>query len=385
MPKKNRTNRNKTKIQTEISTAICAALLIEMASIEPASFTFLLFFIYLSIILVSLFQIARIIFYGHNIWGWQFGFLALCIPFAALRCLFFLLFDVLSEVGIVLFFALYWIPSAIQFATFSLLVLFYAHIYWRTEKQWEKKKTRYVLTFVLCNVFYIMITYIAIVIVAVSDTQSNWENRMWNSLQAMVFTVLVSVLAFYGVRVAGLMRAGKTQISFQPKKSSNLQVISVTAIIFLLFTSRAIFNMLSASQAISLTVSSGLSVNDMLVFVLFVLWEIVPTTLVIILFWRIPSPKRSAQLPNTQAVPYKVGMPKEKSRNPLDGAAQTTSLFDNPQRYDSDEDVISYSPSPRFFMSSNSPYSPYDINPTPPSYGVLAGKFQSEDKTLSSS
>jgi hypothetical protein len=78
-------------------------------------------------------------------------------------------------------------------------------------------------------------------------------------------------------------------------------------------------------------------------------------------------------------------MPKEKSRNPLDGAAQTTSLFDNPQRYDSDEDVISYSPSPRFFMSSNSPYSPYDINPTPPSYGVLAGKFQSEDKTLSSS
>jgi len=133
---------------------------------------------------------------------------------------------------------------------------------------------------------------------------------MWNSLQAMVFTVLVSVLAFYGVRVAGLMRAGKTQISFQPKKSSNLQVISVTAIIFLLFTSRAIFNMLSASQAISLTVSSvyslfthiatpvahvkrylqGLSVNDMLVFVLFVLWEIVPTTLVIILFWRVPHP-----------------------------------------------------------------------------------------------
>lgn len=97
---------------------------------------------------------------------------------------------------------------------------------------------------------------VAVSLVATEGTQGDWENKMWNIVSAIGFFMLVFVLAYYGLRVASLMREGKAQISFQPKKSSNVQVVSVTAVIFLLFTTRAIFNVLSAVDTIGFTVES---------------------------------------------------------------------------------------------------------------------------------
>lgn len=112
-------------------------------------------------------------------------------------------------------------------------------------------------------------------------------------------------------------------------------------------------------------------------FALFFVWEIVPTTLVIILFWRIPNPSRkSALMPNTQT-PYKVNLLNERDRGVA--AKLQPSLFDNPQRYESDDDSPNFGPNARHFLPSNSPYSPYDTNPTPPSYGALGYRAAEED------
>lgn len=357
-----------------------------MGDIEPASYAFILFFLYCILASIAAFQIARIVCYGHNLWGWQFGFLVQCVPFSILRAIFFLLIDVLELSNIALTFTIYWIPINLQFSTFSLLILFYAHIYYKTEKQWESRRLPFTLIFATTNLAYLVVTIVAVSLVATEGTQGDWENKMWNIVSAIGFFMLVFVLAYYGLRVASLMREGKAQISFQPKKSSNVQVVSVTAVIFLLFTTRAIFNVLSAVDTIGFTVESGLELNDLGMFALFFVWEIVPTSLVIILFWRIPSPRRQqALLPNAQAVPFLVSAVNESSEDRAAYSTDTTvrtSLFDNPQRYDSDEDGLNYSASPRFFLPANSPYSPYDTNPTPPSYGVLS---RGGDSELSSS
>jgi uncharacterized membrane protein len=97
---------------------------------------------------------------------------------------------------------------------------------------------------------------VSVALVATEGQQGEWENELWSIVSAVGFFTLVSVLAYYGLHVASLMRAGKAQISFQPKKSSNVQVVSVTVVIFFLFTTRAIFNVLSAVDVISFDVES---------------------------------------------------------------------------------------------------------------------------------
>lgn len=179
--------------------------------------------------------------------------------------------------------AFFRIPTNLQFSTFSLLILFYAHIYHKTEKNWENRKTIYAIVYVVSNLIYIVVTTgdlstryrahfqrtlynnfdlfvlsVSIALVADHGEQADWENKLWNVVSAVTFSILVCVLAYYGLRVAALMRMGKAQISFQPKKSSNLQVVSVTVVIFLIFTSRALFNVLSAADVLGFTVESVL-------------------------------------------------------------------------------------------------------------------------------
>jgi len=107
------------------------------------------------------------------------------VPFSILRAIFFLLIDVLELSNIALTFTIYWhappprfvssaagaypflflnvvslfrIPINLQFSTFSLLILFYAHIYYKTEKQWESRRLPFTLIFATTNLAYLVVT-----------------------------------------------------------------------------------------------------------------------------------------------------------------------------------------------------------------------------------
>jgi len=148
-------------------------------------------------------------------------------------------------------------------------------------------------------------------------------------------------LAYYGWRVGSLLHRKLIQIPFQSKPSL---IIGVTVILFLLFMSRAIYELLAALPlGIAIVLTSKVSWKELGMFVCFIVWEIIPTILVIFLFWRIPRSPKNIVLPRRVSVnttPTDIGR-----HQGVVSSIGTASLFENPKRYDSDDDQP-FSPSP---------------------------------------
>jgi len=90
------------------------------------SYTFVLMLMYLAITSVVGFQIIRILYYKHNLLAFQFSFLSLSFVWAIIRCIYFFWCPNWYTISPSLSDALYLVPYWLQFATFSLLILFYA-------------------------------------------------------------------------------------------------------------------------------------------------------------------------------------------------------------------------------------------------------------------
>ncbi|KAL6044073.1 putative Transmembrane 7 superfamily member [Balamuthia mandrillaris] len=211
-----------------------------------------------------------------------------------LRCVYFLMidyFDKLINAGLPVF--IFWIAVNIQFSTFSLLVLFYASIDARSNKVWYQRRKIFCFIYIVVNLIFLSCTIATTIVMSVigrkEDLKSSgkWETKSLNTLTAVIFCFLVTILAFYGWKVYLLMKKGQIQIPFQPQRTSPIYVIAVTVLMFFLFTTRAVYNVLAAFGVISLAVESGFAWQDGIVFMLFFVWEIIPASLVILLFWRI--------------------------------------------------------------------------------------------------
>jgi len=129
--------------------------------VEPLTYSFWLSFLYLILALLCAFQCSRIIYYKHKLFSYQFGFLSLCLVFALLRFALFMFLCALNySIG---YDILYWIPFYIQFATFSLLVLFFARILEQNQKAGGKGK-RMIGLFVASNGFFFFFVFVFLIL-----------------------------------------------------------------------------------------------------------------------------------------------------------------------------------------------------------------------------
>lgn len=139
--------------------------------------------------------------FRHNLFSFQLGFLVLCFVWGIVRAVFWWLTPVLPEPSVAaigmlwyeymvlfLFSSSFRIPINLQFATFSLLVLFYAHLVHRAT--WEKTMKR------ICTATYIG-TNVVFLILQAGIVDSNHLFLISLSLIDTFIIVCVGLYAYY--------------------------------------------------------------------------------------------------------------------------------------------------------------------------------------------
>lgn len=125
-------------------------------SVWPAVFSDLLLFCYTILCLAACLQCSRLLYYRHNPFSFRFLFLFLAFIWTFLRILFFLISSDKFATS-TLSSALYYLPTACQFATFSLLLLFYSqllHAY-----TWKQKKRTLVCIVSTVNIIFLIFCF----------------------------------------------------------------------------------------------------------------------------------------------------------------------------------------------------------------------------------
>jgi len=231
------------------------------------------------------FQIARILYYRHNYISFQFGFLLLCFVWGLMRSCFWGLFYVISDPWTWQASILQSYPVNLQFATFSLLVLFFVHLVNRSNGARDLHKA-YVISYVVINIILVILqsVWLGFDIHYISEPPL-WLEQTQVSFAAVVFTILVAILAWYGWQVHVAMKTSKILLQMQLPP----QLFVVAVVIFILFCSRCIFDVANAAGYWNIFLDSDDSKDQYFIFLAYFFWEILPTVLIVILFWKIPT------------------------------------------------------------------------------------------------
>jgi len=320
---------------------------------------------YLILTIVVIFQISRILYYRHNLYSFQLGFLVLCLVWGILRSIFFSVITVVKS-DVVLY-TLQWLPMNLQFATFSLLVLFYAHLVHRATWETSTKKIFTVIYFVT-NFIFISLQVVLIGLnahekIPYDNTTDTVYDKAQLYLSAVVFLILVFILGCYGWMLFST-RGNRSLIQQVPS-----QIFLVTVVILALFSSRSIFDFINAEVNLDIPVKTRDRKEGTIVFLLYFFWEILPTIMIILLFWHIPTthigglPRRMRK-DNTYNLPYPPNAGQPAAKDPASTAGFASRLFSDPQRYDSDDETTS-------FLRKGSPIS-YTQQSAPRSFGQNA-------------
>eukprot|EP01117_Protostelium_nocturnum_P003888 TRINITY_DN1514_c0_g1_i2.p1 TRINITY_DN1514_c0_g1~~TRINITY_DN1514_c0_g1_i2.p1 ORF type:complete len:362 (-),score=61.21 TRINITY_DN1514_c0_g1_i2:10-1095(-) len=345
------------------------------------SYSLWLSLMYLIVLLFLAFQLFRIGYYQHKIRSFQVGFLIQCFFFCILRfLLFFLLDKFLPSQGTkenvaawsIAYQFVFWIPFNIQFSTFSLLVVYFAHILQSEKAEWRRFKRWYSIGWAIINIVFLIVNIVWITLRALYIKKEIYRPPGWLFSAHMVFVGLLffclgSILALYGYRTALMMK--KSPTLFQTKllaKISFPKVLAVSFFLFIIFTSRCIYDFVFAAipSEYQMHIEKGHSNNDLFMFMAYFMWEIVTTCLVLVLFGKVSatslgvwSTKRSTTIfdkqPRYSAVPHTdiSYLPKAE-------------MFNDPRRYDSDDETLpirGMKSSSIAYGSSSSPVHPYPV------------------------
>jgi len=249
--------------------------------------TFWLSFLYLATAGII---IARLILMHIRKYRWlsfNSGFLILCLVTCLLRTIFFMFFSFwMNQKRHLLGLAMYWFATNTQFATFSLLVVFYASI--TNDAKWHSFRIPAWLSYAFFNLVFLGGFIASLLVVKLEKTR----DKARSAITACTFFILIIALGYYGFRVWRILLN-----SHQPNPKlhgiSPLKLFIATLHIMVIYLSRAIYAILSDAVP-SLSVYFGTAgealTSEIISCLCFVAWEIVPTIIIIILFWETTPP-----------------------------------------------------------------------------------------------
>mmetsp|Transcript_28214 Transcript_28214/g.31339 ORF Transcript_28214/g.31339 Transcript_28214/m.31339 type:complete len:361 (-) Transcript_28214:92-1174(-) len=355
------------------------------------NWTFPLSFFYLIITLVAGFQLGCCLLFRWKLMSFHFGQVLLCFIWGLIRTIFFMFF-VYWDTHLMVELILFWLPINLQFAAFLLLGVFYASIMFKSS--WSARVRR------ICLIIYgivnmtLLALFIASVVVGTKELSLQTLNKPRHSLyfqdarligNAVMFMLLVTVLCILGIKVSLLLRRSSTSIP-QAAGLGVTKIMVVTILTFIIFMSRSIYDILGVKYSkISQIDASRWSVTNnvkqqLIAAGLYILWEIIPTTLILLLFWRIPRAADIAALKNKHKTkPYSL-INNASINNAPPGRLITDSMiyaqpgvFKDPNRYnseaeeeDNEEDEGVASSVEEWGSLVGGPYKPYavDMNTT---------------------
>jgi len=330
---------------------------IQFGKIEVLSSNFGLFILYFFLVLFIGLQLVRIAYYRHKIMSFKVGFLIQCFVSAFLRSLFFLIADYMIDIPWLYIFV-YFMPINIQYSTFSLLVVYYGHLQHKQKEEWYSLKRRYFAFWIFTNILFLILAFVWISF-DVKYNESNSDDRSWlidfqSYFTGTIFFGLSVVLAWHSWKVSNLMKEAKGTQTKLLAKVSWYKTLIIAISLFLIFTSRSLYDFISGTDTdLSVDLSSESTAQSLFVFVAFSFWEVVPIILVLILFGNV-SPTTLGAFSRTEN--SKVGPFLFPKNNDNQDTLLKAHLFNDPKRYDSDDEntPVFHKGSPIFY--NNSPY-----------------------------
>ncbi|XP_029106595.1 integral membrane protein GPR137B-like [Scleropages formosus] len=289
-------------------------------------------------------QLWLVLRYRHKRLSYQTVFLFLCLLWAALRALLFSFYfrslAAANALGPFTFWLLYCFPVCLQFFTLSLMNLYFAQVVFKAKSKYAPELVKYrlplYLVFLLASLLFLVVNLTCALLVKMTDTEPETIVLVRVAINDTLFVLCAISLSLCLYKIAKMSLAN---IYLESKGTSVCQVTIIGAIVIFLYTSRACYNLVVLALSNVKTVNSfdydWYNVSDQadlratlgdqgyVAFgVILFVWELLPTSLVVF-FFRVRRPTQDRSGP---------GLPGH-------GFSSRAYFFDNPRRYDSDDDL----------------------------------------------
>ncbi|XP_045574556.1 integral membrane protein GPR137C isoform X2 [Salmo salar] len=285
--------------------------------------------------------------YGHKRFSYQSVFLFLCLLWSALRTTLFSFYfkNVVqaNQLQPLPYWLLYCFPVCLQFFTLCLLNLYFAQVMFKAKAKYSPELNKYKLTmhlaFIFASLFFLVVNLTCAMLVQ-GGMVGEAEVRQVVLARVLVNDSLFVLCAIsLAVCIFKIAKMSSSNVYLESKGTSVCQATAIGAAVILLYTSRAGYNLvvvaLSPENRPSAFNYSWYNVSDQadiekisgeayIIFgIILFFWELLPTSLVVV-FFRV-------QRPNQNLAPG--GMINSHS------FSSKAYFFDNPRRYDSDDDL----------------------------------------------
>ncbi|KAM3863301.1 G protein-coupled receptor 137Ba [Diretmus argenteus] len=288
-------------------------------------------------------QLWLVLRYRHKRLSYQTVFLFLCLLWSALRTVLFSFyfknFVTANTLGPFPFWLLYCFPVCLQFFTLSLMNLYFAQVVFKAKSKYSPELLRYrtplYLFFLFISLVFLVVNLACALLVRTSSAEAHTIVLVRVAINDTLFVLCAVSLSLCLYKIAKMSLAN---IYLESKGTSVCQVTVIGATIVLMYTSRACYNLVvlglsnkrinsfdydwyNVSDQADLRSTLGDAGYVVFGVVLFV-WELLPTSLVVF-FFRVRQPAQ------------------DRSGSGLPGHVFSSRayFFDNPRRYDSDDDL----------------------------------------------
>ncbi|XP_030627953.1 integral membrane protein GPR137B [Chanos chanos] len=289
-------------------------------------------------------QLWLVLRYRHKRFSYQTAFLFLCLLWAALRAVLFSFYFrdcvTANTLGPFSFWLLYCFPVCLQFFTLSLMNLYCAQVFFKAKSKYSPELLKYklplYLLFVAVSLLFLLVNLTCALLVKMTNTQVKTIVLVRVTINDSLFVLCAVSLAVCLYKVAKMSLAN---IYLEAKGTSVCQVTLIGIMVIFLYASRACYNLVVLALTDIETINSfdydWYNVSDQadlrstlgdggyIVFgVILFVWELLPTSLVVF-FFRVRKPTQDR---SGSAIPSHV-------------FSNRRYFFDNPRRYDSDDDL----------------------------------------------
>ncbi|XP_056147355.1 G protein-coupled receptor 137Ba isoform X2 [Lampris incognitus] len=318
-----------------LSPAVPTYVTLGLTVVYTAFYSLLFVFVY-----VQLWLVLR---YRHKRLSYQTVFLFLCLLWSALRTVLFSFyfrdFVTANTLAPFPFWLLYCFPVCLQFFTLSLMNLYFAQVVFKAKSKYAPELQKYrlplYLFFLFISLLFLAVNLVCALLVRMSIAEARTIVLVRVAINDTLFVLCAVSLSLCLYKIAKMSLAN---IYLESKGTSVCQVTAIGATVVLLYTSRACYNLvvlaLSNNRINSFDydwynvsdqadLRSTLGDAGYIVFgVILFVWELLPTSLVVF-FFRVRQPTQDM---SGSGIPGHV-------------FSSRAYFFDNPRRYDSDDDL----------------------------------------------
>ncbi|XP_053712699.1 integral membrane protein GPR137C isoform X2 [Synchiropus splendidus] len=234
--------------ETPGAAAASSTLELSLTSVYTLLYSFLFVFVYL--------QLWLILHYGHKRFSFQSVFLFLCLVWAALRATLFSFYfkNVVqaNQLQPLVYWLLYCCPVCLQFFTLCLLNLYFTQVMFKAKAKYSPELTKYRvplrLFFLFLSVCFLVVNLTCALLIqgALERAESPSGGDVRHAVLARVLindSLFVLCAVSLAVCIYKVAKMSSANVYLESKGTSVCQATAIGAVVILLYTSRACYNL----------------------------------------------------------------------------------------------------------------------------------------------